>query len=68
MMLDAQADPGRRVWRPCPHCGDNSGLYFLDYDVNFVWVQCGRCLRRWWHDTGCGHGRDADRLYYLDVA
>jgi hypothetical protein len=31
-----------------------------------VWVQCGACLRRWWHDTGVGHGRRPDRLF--DVA
>lgn len=67
MMLDPQADVGRRVWRPCPHCGDNSGLYLLDYEINMVWVQCGKCLRRWWHDTGCGRGgRPEDHLF--DVA
>lgn len=67
MMLDRQADIGRQVWLPCPHCDDNTGLYFLDYEVNMVWVQCGNCLRRWWHDTGCGRGgRPHDCLF--DVA
>ncbi|MGH4015157.1 MAG: hypothetical protein ACRDSL_14795 [Pseudonocardiaceae bacterium] len=68
MMLDAQADPGRRVWLPCPHCGDNTGLYFLDYDINFVWVQCGSCLRRWWHDTGFGRGGNPYCLSVFDAA
>ncbi len=62
MMLDPQADPARRVWIPCCHCGDNTALYLLDYDINLVWVQCGNCLRRWWHDTGVGRGRP-ERLY-----
>lgn len=66
MMLDPQADIGRHVWLPCPHCGDNTGLYLLDYEVNMVWVQCGNCLRRWWHDTGCGRGGGPERLF--DVA
>jgi hypothetical protein len=35
MMLDAQADLGRRAWLPCIHCGDTP-LYLLDYDVNLV--------------------------------
>lgn len=61
MMLDAQADPGRRAWLPCTHCGD-SPLYLLDYDVNLVWVQCGACLRRWWHDTGVGSRRHPKHL------
>jgi hypothetical protein len=57
MMLDPQADLGRRAWLPCPYCRDNAWLYLLDFDVNLVWVQCGNCLRRWWHDTGVGHRR-----------
>ena len=44
MILDAQTDPGRRVWLPCRYCEANSALYLLDADVNFVWVQCGQCL------------------------
>jgi hypothetical protein len=56
MMLDPQADPGRRAWLPCPSCGDTP-LYLLDYDINLIWVQCPTCLRRWWHDTGVGHRR-----------
>lgn len=66
MMLDPQADIGRHVWIPCPHCGDSSGLYLLFSDVNLAWVQCGKCLRRWWHDTGCGRGGRPPRLF--DVA
>ncbi|MGH3778186.1 MAG: hypothetical protein ACRDRR_21025 [Pseudonocardiaceae bacterium] len=56
MMLDPQAHIGRRVWLPCRYCGDNAALYLLASDVNLVWVQCGNCLRRWWHDTGFGKG------------
>ncbi len=66
MTLDPQADIGRRAWLPCTYCGDNSALYLLDSDVNLVWVQCGNCLRRWWHDTGCGRGRRPERFF--DVA
>jgi len=62
VMLDPQADPGRHVWLPCPHCGDTTGLYLLDSEVNLVWVQCGNCLRRWWHDTGFGRGGRPDGL------
>jgi hypothetical protein len=47
MMLDAQADPGRRAWLPCTYCGDTP-LYLLDYEVNLLWVQWGTCLGRWW--------------------
>jgi hypothetical protein len=61
MMLDAQANLGRRAWLPCIHCGDTP-LYLLDYDVNLVWVQCGACLRRWWHDTGVGNRRHPKHL------
>jgi hypothetical protein len=64
MMLDAQADPGRRAWLPCIHCGDTP-LYLLDYNVNLVWVQCGACLRRWWHDTGVGSRRHSKHLFEL---
>ncbi len=63
-MLDAQADPGRRAWLPCIHCGDTP-LYLLDYNVNLVWVQCGACLRRWWHDTGVGNRRHPKHLFEL---
>ncbi|HEY6422194.1 MAG TPA: hypothetical protein VIY28_02880 [Pseudonocardiaceae bacterium] len=56
MMLDPQADVGRRVWVPCRYCGDNAALYLLASEVNLVWVQCPSCLRRWWHDTGVGKG------------
>ncbi|MGH3830613.1 MAG: hypothetical protein ACRDRS_09230 [Pseudonocardiaceae bacterium] len=66
MTLDPQADPGRRVWLPCRHCGDNTALYLLDSDVNLLWVQCGHCLRRWWHDTGVGRGKRPEHLF--DVA
>ena len=69
MMLDPQADPGRRAWLPCAYCGDTP-LYLLDYDVNLVWVQCGACLRRWWHDTGLGSRRHPKHLLceLFDVA
>jgi hypothetical protein len=66
MTLDPQADIGRRVWLPCRYCGDNTALYLLNSDVNMVWVQCGNCLRRWWHDTGVGQGRRPEDLF--DVA
>ncbi|MGH3612408.1 MAG: hypothetical protein ACRDRK_07375 [Pseudonocardia sp.] len=70
-MLDPQADTGRHVWVPCPHCGGTAGLYLLHSEVNLVWVQCGDCLRRWWHDTGFGRGGRPDGLFtdgLLDVA
>lgn len=66
MILDPQADPGRRVWLPCRYCDNDTALYLLASDVNMVWVQCGSCLRRWWLDTGCGRGRRPDDLF--DVA
>jgi hypothetical protein len=43
MMLDPQADPGRRVWLTCTFCNGNTPLYLLHCDVNLVWVQCGNC-------------------------
>jgi hypothetical protein len=64
MMLDTQADRGRRAWLPCIHCGDTP-LYMLNYNVNLVWVQCGTCLRRWWHDTGVGSRRHSKHLFEL---
>ncbi|HEU0088321.1 MAG TPA: hypothetical protein VFQ77_11840 [Pseudonocardiaceae bacterium] len=66
MMLDRQADISRQAWLPCPHCSNNTGLYLLYSEANMVWVQCGKCLRRWWHDTGCGRGGRVERLF--DVA
>ena len=63
MMLDPQADIGRRVWLPCRYCSNNTALYLLASDINLVWVQCGDCLRRWWHDTGVGKG---GRPHHLD--
>ncbi|MGQ0716113.1 MAG: hypothetical protein ACT4NP_02145 [Pseudonocardiales bacterium] len=66
MMLDPQADLGRRVWLPCRYCSNNVVLYLLASDVNLVWVQCGSCLRRWWHDTGVGRGGGPNHLH--DVA
>jgi hypothetical protein len=53
MILDPHADLGRRAWLPCPSCG-TTPVYLLDYDINLIWVQCGSCLRRCWHDTGVG--------------
>jgi len=66
-MVDPQADPGRRVWLSCPYCGDATGLYLLGCEVSFVWVQCGHCLRRWWHNTGFGRGRRPSGVL-VDVA
>jgi hypothetical protein len=66
MILDPQADLGRRAWLPCHYCDHNAPLYLLDSDVNLVWVQCGNCLRRGWHDTGVGHRRHPEQQY--DVA
>ncbi|MGH3780465.1 MAG: hypothetical protein ACRDRO_07505 [Pseudonocardiaceae bacterium] len=65
MMLDPQADLGRRAWLPCTSCGEIP-LYLLESDVNLIWVQCGNCLRRWCHDTGVGHRRHPAHLF--DVA
>lgn len=42
MMLDPQADLGRRAWLPCRHCYDNAPLYLLDFDVE--WVPAGQVL------------------------
>ena len=56
MMLDSQADIGRRVWLPCRYCSNNTALYLLASDVILVWVLWGKCLRRWWHYTGVGKG------------
>ncbi|HET9257166.1 MAG TPA: hypothetical protein VFO16_18475 [Pseudonocardiaceae bacterium] len=66
MTLDPQADPGRRAWLPCRYCDSDAALYLLGSDVNMVWVQCGACLHRWWHDTNCGHGPRPGDLF--DVA
>lgn len=63
MILDPQADVGRRVWLPCRYCNAEAPLYLLGSDANIVWVQCGTCLHRWWHDTGCGHGGGPDELF-----
>jgi hypothetical protein len=41
-------------------------VYLLDCDINLIWVQCGTCLRRAWHDTRIGHPRSSD--YLFDVA
>jgi hypothetical protein len=65
MMLDPHADLGRRAWLPCPSCG-TTPVYLLDCDINLIWLQCGTCLRRWWHDTGVGHRKDPAHLF--DVA
>jgi hypothetical protein len=62
MMLDPQADLGRRAWLPCPYCS-HSPLYLLGSDINLIWVQCGNCLRRWWHDTGTGHRRPPEHFF-----
>src|SRR5881398_951415 len=54
MMLDPHADLGRRAWMACPSCA-TTPVYLLDCDINLIWLQCGTCLRRWWHDTQVGH-------------
>jgi hypothetical protein len=66
MMLDPQADRGRRAWLPCAFCGADTPLYLLHCDINLVWVQCATCLRRWWYDTGVGHRRYPE--YHFDAA
>ncbi|MDT7712184.1 MAG: hypothetical protein QOG46_873 [Pseudonocardiales bacterium] len=68
MMLDPQADLGRRAWLPCQYCYAKAPLYLLDFDLNLVWVQCGNCLRRWWHDTGVGVGHRRHPEDLFDVA
>ena len=65
MMLDHDADLGRRAWLPCAYCADNTALYLLDSDVNLIWVQCGKCLHRWWHDTGVGHSWQPGQLFHV---
>jgi hypothetical protein len=57
MQLDPAADPARRVWLTCPPCGSTAGLYMLDSEPRFVFVQCGSCMARYWLDSGCGCGR-----------
>lgn len=57
MQLDPAADPARRVWLACTPCGSTTGLYMLDTQPRFVFVQCPDCLARYWLDTGCGCGR-----------
>jgi hypothetical protein len=32
---------------------------------NMVWVQCGHCLRHWWHDTGVGRVRRPEHLFVV---
>ena len=66
MTLDPQADIGRRAWLPCPNCYHTGPLYLLDFDINLVWVQCGNCLRRWWHDTGFGAGNRPAEVDEMD--
>lgn len=56
MTLDPRADHGRIAQLPCEHCDNRAGLYLLGTEANMIMVQCGACLRRWWHDTGCGRG------------
>jgi hypothetical protein len=65
MMLDLHADRGRRAWLPCPSCG-TAPVYLLDCNINLIWLQCGNCLHRWWHDTGVGHPRNP--IHFFDVA
>jgi hypothetical protein len=57
MQLDPAADPARRVWLACTPCGSTTGLYMLDAQPRYVYVQCPTCLARYWLDTGCGCGR-----------
>jgi hypothetical protein len=41
-------------------------VYLLDCDINLIWLQCGTCLRRWWHDTQVGHPKNP--LHWFDAA
>lgn len=76
-MLDADADICRRASVSCRAC-DESGrcrscragrtcpehwCYLLSAQIRHLFVQCGICHRRWWHDTGVGV---ADRPPWLE--
>jgi len=42
MMLDPQADLGRRAWLPCPYCHDNAPLYRrVPQHHAAAWACCG---------------------------
>jgi len=62
MQLDPAADPARRVWLTCTPCGSTAGLYMLDSEPRYVFVQCPDCLARYWLDTRCGAGRPQDLI------
>jgi hypothetical protein len=69
-MRDPAARIDRRVWTSCTACPDGADCtecgggrnctehwrYLLDTDGRQVFVQCPRCLHRWWHDTRFGAG------------
>jgi transcription elongation factor Elf1 len=56
-MLDPSCDIARRVWVDCEFCEATRGLYLLDAQARFVFVQCGSCYERYWLDTNCGVGK-----------
>ena len=69
-MRDAAAMIGARAWVPCPRCdssatcgacwaNENCGehwCFLLGVEGRFVFLQCGSCRYRWWHDTEFGEG------------
>ncbi len=69
-MRDPDARPDRRVWTGCVVCPDGSDCpecdgrrtcerhwrFLLDAQGRRVFLQCPRCLHRWWHDTRFGVG------------
>jgi hypothetical protein len=69
-MRDPDARPDRRAWTGCTACPDGSDCpdcqerrtcerhwrFLLDTQGPQVFLQCPRCLHRWWHDTRFGVG------------
>jgi hypothetical protein len=69
---DPAADACRRAWAACPNCADqvscgacSSGetceehwRYLLATEPHRAFLQCRRCLHRWWHRT---HERASQR-------
>lgn len=53
MRLNPDADPTRRAWIGC--CEE--WCYLLGNEGPQVHLQCPKCRKEFWHDTGFGRGR-----------
>lgn len=53
MRLSPDADPTRRAWIGC--CEE--WCYMLGNEGPQVHLQCPKCRKQFWHDTGFRHGR-----------